>query len=212
MAGKGVAGVTGDALLGAGGSPVQIAEVRKWSFNPKGTNAAYRSNRTGGYTARSPGYKDGSGSCDFAWDPTNPITSQLDVTDSVILQLQTVVGQRVVVPALIDDIKLDVDVEGATIIGGSFTFSANGAWTNATATSSLMGPMRGNSGKVFAPEEQAQTGAAAAPIARPIMAARPAAAKVDPDLVAAVAQAVLQVLREEGYGPANGAVGARRAA
>jgi hypothetical protein len=65
---------------------------------------------------------------------------------------------------------------------------------------------------VFAPEEQAQTGAAAAPIARPIMAARPAAAKVDPDLVAAVAQAVLQVLREEGYGPANGAVGARRAA
>lgn len=204
MAGNGISGKGGDVLLGTGPSPQQVAEVTKWSFNPKSTNPAYRSNRTAGYTTRVQGYKDGSGSIDTKWDPGNPLTAVLDVGAIVTLNLQTIGTQRMVVPAIVDGLKLDVNLESAEIIGCTVDFSTTGSWSYGAATTGLLGPLGGGAAGAAGMDPNGQ-GVAAAP--EPAAPAGPQAGQppqgllaggVPPDLITAVAREVIQMLAREG--------------
>lgn len=144
MTGNGISGVGGDCIIGS--TPVH--EIKKWSFKPKSENKDYASNYTGGYKKRVLSVKDATGTLDFVWDPWNPITAVLDVGTAVILKLQTVATQFYLVPAIVDDLSLDVDIETGAVESGTISFSLNGAWTNpvalaatTTAAGSLLGPV-----------------------------------------------------------------------
>jgi hypothetical protein len=221
--GNGISGRGGDVLIGTGPTPTQVVEITKWSFNPKATNPGYRSNRTQGFTKRVPGYKDASGSIEGKWDPTNPITAVIDIAQSVTLNLQFVGTQRIIAPALVDSIKLDVNLDTAEIIGWSIDFSADGPWTWPAATTPLLGPGMGEAsgtpgpgaaeqpapaGQPQPPQPAApQPGAPPQPAAppqqpqgvRPVQAAAaPQTPQLSPEMVTQVTHAVIQALAAQG--------------
>jgi hypothetical protein len=140
MAGS-ISGKGGDCTVGTG-TPVQVAELTKWGFNPKCATSAWASNRSGGYKRRVAGNKDGSGSIEGKWDPAVPITDMLEEGTEVTLNLVITGTQKYLVPAIIEGIKLDVDLDSGDVVGWSADFSTNGSWTKPTATTGLMGPMR----------------------------------------------------------------------
>jgi len=129
MAAAGVSGQFGDVKIGS----TQISEVCKWNFNPKANNPAYSSNKTGGYKARVAGIKDGSGAIEGKWDPANPATAVIDVATLVTLKLYLTATVFYSVPAIIDALKIDVDIDTGDIVSFSADFSTNGAWTNPAA-------------------------------------------------------------------------------
>jgi hypothetical protein len=108
----------------------QVAEVKKWHFAPKANVPKYASNKTAGYKRAVAGVKEGAGSIDFVWDPSNPLTGTLDVGTAATLTLYINAAQFYSVPAVIESITLDVDLDTGEIVGGNMTFVANGAWTN----------------------------------------------------------------------------------
>lgn len=139
MAG-GISGKSGDCLIGA--TPgTQVTELTKWGFNPKCGTSAWASNRSGGYKKRVAGNKDGSGSMEGKWDPTAPITDMLEEGTEVTLNLVITGAQKYIVPAIIEGIKLDVDLDSGDVVGWSADWSTTGPWTKPTPLASLMAPM-----------------------------------------------------------------------
>lgn len=136
-------------ISGTPGTPTEVAELTKWSFNPKSNNPAWASNRTGGFKRRRSGIRDGSGSMEGKWDPADPITDYLEDGSEIQLNLVTAGTQQFVVPAIIDGIKLDVDLDSGEIIGWSADWSLNGAWTKPTATTGFAGPMGGDGASAY---------------------------------------------------------------
>lgn len=141
MAG-GISGKGGNVFLDAAPAPgVEVAELMKWSFNPKSNNPAWASNRTAGFKRRVAGVRDGSGSCEGKWDPNDPLTDHLEDGASVTLNLQLSTTHFFVVPAIVDGIKVDVDLDSGEVIGWSFDWSLNGAWTKPVKLTAFAGPM-----------------------------------------------------------------------
>lgn len=138
--GSAISGKGGDIRLGTT-SPVQFCEVTKWSFNPKSNNNSYASNCSGGFKRRVAGTKEGSGTVDGKWDPTAPPTDALDVGDSITLNLHYNATQKWIVPAVVDSMRIDVDMDSGDIVGWSIDFSSDGAWTKPVATAPFMGPL-----------------------------------------------------------------------
>jgi hypothetical protein len=134
MAGNGISGVNGNFLIGS----TAVSETTKWNFGPKSNNPKYCSNKTAPYTWRVPGVKDGSGSADGKWDPTNPLTAVLDVGTLFTGKFYLDAVAYYQVPAVVDDIKLNVDIDTGEIVSWTVTFSTVGAWTN--PTSGMMAP------------------------------------------------------------------------
>jgi hypothetical protein len=131
--GAGISGQGGNVFRLDGEAPFEIYEVKKWSFKAKGTTPGYRSNKTGGFTKRVAGYMEASGTVEGVYDPAKPVTLDFDVTDSVVLYLQTEPGQGYVVQAIIDGLNMDVDIESGEPVSWSMDFSNDGMWLNPTA-------------------------------------------------------------------------------
>lgn len=129
--GNGISGVRGDAIYNTGGT--QISEVKKFSWNPSQETKDYASNKTGGAKKRVSSVKDGSGSLDGVWDPWDPITDHMEPGTEVTLKLQHYTGQFWVVPAIIDDMSFEVDIETGDVQTWTANFSLNGPWTKPTA-------------------------------------------------------------------------------
>jgi hypothetical protein len=144
-----ISGKSGNCLtlpIGGTGTGTEIAELTKWSFNPKCNNPAWASNRTAGFKRRRAGIRDGSGSIEGKWDPGDPITDHLEDGTEVQLNLVTTGAQQFTVPAIIDGLKLDVDLDSGDIIGWSADWSLNGAWTKPTLLTAFAGPIAGGDG------------------------------------------------------------------
>ncbi len=146
MAGKGISGMFGDARWAAtsGGSYVSVAEINKWEFGSKSKTHQYVSNKTAQYTRTVGGPLSGSGSLTVTNDPTAPLTGVIEsgtggTSDNFFLKLYLDATQFYLVPAVIGELKLTVDIEEGAVIGGTASFEANGQWTNPVAES----PMRG---------------------------------------------------------------------
>ena len=120
-----ISGKDGHVKIGA----ADVAEITAWSLNTTSNNPAYASSSTGGYKRRVSGVKDATGSIAFKLDPADPVTDDFDEGDHVTLLLYVDATRFYSVPAVIDAINLEVDIDSGDIIGGRAEFSANGAWT-----------------------------------------------------------------------------------
>jgi hypothetical protein len=138
MPSNGISGIRGNVLTGTG-TPAEVAEVTKWSFNPKSNNVAWRSNRTAGYTARAAGNRDGSGSVEGKWSPITAdlVLPTLKEGSYVTLNLQIIGMQKYVVPSIIDSFKIGVDLDTGEPVGWTADFSTNGAWTDPAGISAI---------------------------------------------------------------------------
>lgn len=138
MPGAGISGKSGDVKIGT----TQIAEIKTWSFNPKSNNPKYSSNKTGGYKRTVAGIKEASGQMTGVFDPADQFITVIDVGTDVTLKLYLNATLFYSVPSVIDDYKINVDLDTGEYVSWEGTFSANGAWTN--PVSSLMMPMTAN--------------------------------------------------------------------
>jgi len=129
MAGAGISGKDGDVKIAS----TQIAEITKWSWNPKANVPKYASNKTAGYKAAVAGVKDGSGSMEGKWDPAIPATAVIAPGTSVTLKLYINATQFWSVPSITEGFKHDVDLDTGEIVGWSCDFQSNGAWTDPVA-------------------------------------------------------------------------------
>jgi hypothetical protein len=125
--GNGISGVRGDAIYNTGGT--QISEVKKFSWNPSQETKDYASNKTGGAKKRVSSVRDGSGSLDGVWDPWDPITDHMEPGTEVVLKLQHYTNQFWLVPAIIDDMSFECDIETGDVQTWTANFSLNGPWT-----------------------------------------------------------------------------------
>jgi hypothetical protein len=107
----------------------KLAQITKWDFNPKSNNPAYASSDTPGQKTRIAGVKDSSGSFDFKVDDTSPAYGVLTPGSTVTLKLYTTTGKYFTVPAIIDDMKFGVDIDGGDTVSGSASFSQTAAVT-----------------------------------------------------------------------------------
>jgi len=88
-----------------------------------------RRSSTGGFRRRVGGVKDGSGTIVFKLDPADPITDQLNEGDAVTLLLYLDGTRHFTVPAIIEALQWEVDIDRGEIIGGTAEFAIDGAWT-----------------------------------------------------------------------------------
>lgn len=126
MAGQGYSGKDGTVKIGS----TDVAEIRNWKFNPKSNNPKYASNKTSGYKRTVAGVKEGSGSMSGAWDHAIDFLAVVDVGTSADLKLYTDTTHFFLVPSVIDDCSINVDVDNGEIVSWDSNFSTNGAWTN----------------------------------------------------------------------------------
>ena len=190
VAGNGISGVQGDVLIGSN----QVREVKKWSFKPKMTTKDYASNITAGYRKRVSSTKDGTGTLDGVWDPWNPITDVMDIGASVTLKLQHHTNQFWLIPAIINDMSFDVDMDTGDVEAWTASFETDGQWTKPvalpTTVSSLMAGRRNAPAQPLDLEpEDATEMDAPAPTLRPSPAEHAPATGLSPaDLEAIVSQ------------------------
>jgi hypothetical protein len=116
-----------DGKVLIGGTP--LADITAWSLETTARGVAYASSTTGGYRKRLPGVKEGRGRIQFKLDVANPLTNQFNEGTAVTLLLYLDATRFYSVPAVIDSIQIEVDIDGGELIGGEAAFSTDGAWT-----------------------------------------------------------------------------------
>jgi hypothetical protein len=115
------------------GTPISntdIGDVLMWEHTPSATGHAYNSNSTGGTKKRIRGAKDGSGQIKYLLD--TDAAEPLANGDTPSLVLQVTSGKTRTVPAFIESVSTEVDVDNGGIVTHVAKFSANGAPTMET--------------------------------------------------------------------------------
>lgn len=118
-----------------------IAEVTKWNFKPTSNNPSWGSSSSNGYKKRVAGVKDGSGSFDVKIDRSSLFLATVKEGDEVTLNLYLEThfdnatppvedSKYYIVPAIIDSVDVNVDVDNGEPVSATIEFSSNGAWTN----------------------------------------------------------------------------------
>lgn len=129
MATGAVSGRYGDVKIGS----TQVCDVQKWSFSPKVEIHSYASNCTNQAKVKIVGVKDGTGTIDGLYNPADPIMATLDVGTSVTLKLYITATVFYSIPAIIDSLKVDVDIDSGNFVTWAAGFQSSGAWTNPIA-------------------------------------------------------------------------------
>ena len=119
-----------DGKVLIGGTP--LADITAWSLEATSRAVSYASSASGGYRRRLPGVKEGRGRITFKLDVSNPLTNQFDQGSSVTLLLYLDATRFYSMPAVIDSVQIEVDIDGGELIGGQAEFTANGPWTKPT--------------------------------------------------------------------------------
>ena len=120
--------ITGDeGKVLSDGTP--IADITGWTFRTSVTSRRYSSSATGGHERQLAGAASGRGSFTFQLDLNNPLTNELEEGSSVTLRLHVDASRYYSVPALIESLEIDVEVNGDAMVGGRAEFAADGAWT-----------------------------------------------------------------------------------
>lgn len=123
-----ISGKNGFINIGA----TKLAEITYWQLTTRSHNAAYASSATGGWKTRRDGVHDASGSARFKLDLADPITDDLNEGDQVTLLLHLDATRFYTVPAIIDSLAWEVDINEGDVIGGVAEFSATGPVTKPT--------------------------------------------------------------------------------
>ena len=108
---------------------VEVANITRWKFETKSNTLAYASSATGGFRERLPGVRHGSGTVLFVLSDAAPVPDQLADGDQVTLKLYVDADSFYSVPAVIETLSLDVNVDTGNPVDGQFKFATAGAWT-----------------------------------------------------------------------------------
>ena len=106
-----------------------LIECTGWSFDRSVAEHVYASCATSGYKKRVAGTKDGTGELRGVLDPADPIEGYINEGDQVTLLLYFTAAKYHSVPAQINNISVEVDVEEGEIVRWTAGFGINGAWS-----------------------------------------------------------------------------------
>ena len=121
----GFSGQNGKVLSG----DTTLAQITKWRYNPKSNNPAWASSSAPGQKTRVAGVKDSNGSFDFMEDDTSPVRATLTPGSLVTLKLYEDATRFFTVPAVIDDLSFETDINDGGPVSGSANFSQTAAPT-----------------------------------------------------------------------------------
>lgn len=111
-----------------GSSAVQ--ECTSWTWSRSVQEHAYASCATGGFKKRVAGTKDHSGSLEGKLDLDQSVEDFFDEGDIVTLNLYVSSTAFYVVPAMITELSIEVDIDEGDIVPWSANFGGNGAWSS----------------------------------------------------------------------------------
>ena len=108
----------------------EVAPVANWKLSIGGNNPHYIANDTGGWRKRAAGAKDCSGSFEAAVEQSG--NCPVEQGDSITLKLHAddTGNNYYEVPAIIDRIGVDVDINQGRIVAHAVDFSGNGPITS----------------------------------------------------------------------------------
>lgn len=106
-----------------------LAECTEWTMNEEVQDHRYASCSTSGWYQRVAGTKDTTGTCGGIFDPTDPIHDYVGVGDHVTLLLYTSATIYHSVPAQINSIETNVNIEDGEIIRWTINWGGNGSIT-----------------------------------------------------------------------------------
>lgn len=121
---KAVSGQRGTVQIGSS----DLVETKGWKFSRKANVHTYASNTSAGYKRAVAGTKSGSGTISGAYDATDPIDDHFEEGDEVTLKLYTTASAYYSVPAVIESIDFEVDMDEGDIVSWEAAFVADGAW------------------------------------------------------------------------------------
>lgn len=120
-----ISGKDGKVKIGS----TTLADITQWTLRTRANLAAYASSATAGYRRRVAGIKDGAGTLAGKLDPADPISDDFDEGAAVTLLLHIDATRYYTVPALIESLELEVDIDRGEVVGWRAEFSTSGAWT-----------------------------------------------------------------------------------
>lgn len=123
-----ISGKDGKVMIGA----ATVADITYWSFTTAAQNPAYASSATAGHRKRLGGVKDGGGVIRGKLDLADAVTDDFNEGDAVTLLLHLNAAKFYTVPAVIDRLRFEVDIDTGDVVGWEAEFSTNGAWTKPT--------------------------------------------------------------------------------
>lgn len=121
-----VSGQYGKIMVGAS----NVVECTGWTHSRQVADHAYASCATGGWKKRVAGTKDHSGTLNGKFDPDDDISDYFDEGDLVTLNLYVATDAYYIVPAMITELSVEVDIDEGDIIPWSASFGGNGAWSS----------------------------------------------------------------------------------
>lgn len=111
-------------------SATDLLEVTKWTFDPQCNISKYASNNTAGYKAAVGGVMDGNGTIEVKLDTANSLDLLAGSSATLDLHVDATGSNYYSVPALIARAPIAVDIDRGEVVGATYHFETNGAWTS----------------------------------------------------------------------------------
>jgi hypothetical protein len=121
-----ISGKDGQVLVG----DAVVAEVTRWRLQKDAATRRYASNATGGCKRTLPGVQSGGGSIEFKWDAEAPSPVAQGAAITLLLFLDATHFYSV--PAVVQTVKLLVDIDTGEPIGGAAEFETDCPWIEPT--------------------------------------------------------------------------------
>ena len=110
-------------------SSTDLFEVTRWTFQPQCAVSKYASNNTAGYKAAVAGILDANGTIDVKLDTANSLDLVAGSAATLELHVDSGGSNYYNVPAIIASAPIAVDIDSGEIVGATYRFESNGAWT-----------------------------------------------------------------------------------
>lgn len=107
-----------------------LVECMGWTWTRTVADHAYASCNTSGFKKRVAGTKDHSGTMNGKMDLAVEMEDYFDEGDLVTLNLYVNTTDYYIVPAMITELTVEVDIDEGDIIPWSASFGGNGAWSS----------------------------------------------------------------------------------
>jgi hypothetical protein len=108
---------------------IALAEITLWTFKTTRKHVAYCSSATAGFRRRLPSVREGSGRFHFVLNTAQPASAGLHDNAAVTLTLAIDRDHQYVVPAVIDVVQIETDINGGGPVTGWAEFSTTGPWS-----------------------------------------------------------------------------------
>ena len=105
------------------------AQITGWTFNPTSNNPAWASSDTNGFKDRVGGVKDGSGSFEAKYDDASEVWDTITEGSEMSLGLFLHATVSITVPAIVDGINYEVDINDGEVVAVTVDYSTRGEWT-----------------------------------------------------------------------------------